>query len=78
MCSILWLWLSLPVALDIYPLHTVFLALNLKVYFEFDNFSAEIYGLRPIIEIKLSSAGNSFNIKNLATTREFKMTNLSS
>lgn len=46
-------------------------------YFEFDNFSAEIYGLRPIIEIKISSVGNSFNIKNLATNREFKMTNLS-
>ena len=46
-------------------------------YFEFDNLSAEIYGLRPIIEIKLSDAGNSFNIKNLSTNREFKMTNLS-
>ena len=46
-------------------------------YFEFDNFSAEIYGLRPIIEFKLSSSGKEFSIKNLSTNREFKMTNLS-
>ena len=45
-------------------------------YFEFDNFSAEVYGLRPTIELKLSSAGNNFNIKNLTTNREFKMENL--
>lgn len=46
-------------------------------YFEFDNFSSEVYGLRPTIELKLSSAGNNFNIKNLTTKREFKMENLS-
>ena len=45
-------------------------------YFEFDNFSAEIYGLRPIIEFKLSNSGNSFLIKNLTTNREFKMMDL--
>lgn len=46
-------------------------------YFEFDNFSAEIYGLRPVIEFKLSNTGNDFMIKNLTINREFKMTGLS-
>ena len=46
-------------------------------YFEFDNFSAEIYGLRPIIEFKLSNSGKDFKILNLETNRIFEMTNLS-
>lgn len=46
-------------------------------YFEFDNFSAEIHGLRPIIEFKMSKSGKEFSIKNLATNREFKMAGLS-
>lgn len=46
-------------------------------YFEFDNFSAEVYGLRPIIEFKMSKSGKEFSIKNWATSREFKMTGLS-
>ena len=45
-------------------------------YFEFDNFSAEIYGLRPIIEFKLSNSGKDFKILNLKTNRIFEMTNL--
>ena len=45
-------------------------------YFDFDNFSAQIYGLRPIIEFKLSSSGNSISLKNQNTQREFNMTNL--
>ena len=45
--------------------------------FEFDNLSAEIYGLRPIIEFKLSKSGKDFKIVNLKTNRIFEMTNLS-
>ncbi|MBQ6144028.1 MAG: hypothetical protein IJI84_06110 [Clostridia bacterium] len=45
--------------------------------FEFDNLSAEIYGLRPIIEFKLSNSGKDFKILNLKTNRIFEMTNLS-
>lgn len=45
--------------------------------FEFDNLSAEIYGLRPIIEFKLSNSGKDFKILNLRTNRVFEMTNLS-
>ena len=44
--------------------------------FEFDNLSAEIYGLRPIIEFKLSNSGKDFKILNLKTNRIFEMTNL--
>lgn len=46
-------------------------------YFEFDNFSSQIHGLRPVIEFKMSKSGKEFSIKNLATNREFKMTGLS-
>lgn len=45
--------------------------------FEFDNLSAEIYGMRPIIEFKLSKSGKDFKIINLKTNRIFEMTNLS-
>ena len=42
----------------------------------FDNFSSEIYGLKPIIEFKLAGKGNSFAIDNKTTGRAFEMTNL--
>jgi len=45
-------------------------------YFEFDNFSAEVYGLRPIIEFKLSNSGKDFKIINLKTNRIFEMKDL--
>lgn len=44
--------------------------------FTFDNYSAEIYGLKPIIEFKMSDKGNDFAIQNLTTSRIFKMTSL--
>lgn len=44
--------------------------------FIFDNYSAEIYGLRPLLEFKLTDSGNSFEIKNKTTDRSFSMTNL--
>lgn len=43
---------------------------------EFDNLSAEIHGLRPLIEFKMSSSGKDFMIKNLTTDREFKLSEL--
>ena len=42
----------------------------------FDNFSAELYGLKPIIEFKLASNGSSFAIDNKTTGRAFEMTGL--
>lgn len=43
---------------------------------EFDNFSAEMYGLKPIIEFKLSSSGSNFAIDNKTTNRAFEMKDL--
>ena len=35
-------------------------------YFEFDNFSAEIYGFRPIIKLKPSNSGKEFKSQKFA------------
>lgn len=45
--------------------------------FEFDNFSAEIYGLRPFMQFQMSNPGGEIIIRNLTDRREFRMSELS-
>ena len=49
---------------------------SVSSYGVFDNFSAELYGLKPIIEFKLANNGSSFAIDNKTTGRAFEMTGL--
>jgi len=60
-----------------FPLTTVWKFDDSRINsFQFNNFSADLEGLRPKIEFTLSKSGTFFRIENLTTRKIFSMRNL--